>query len=226
MNTAFCRSRLEIRHGLVAVFCLIGHALLIKTAIWSAGTPETAKEYPPTAHMASTDGDEALQLIVLDDQTPSDRNQPKFSLPKPPDVDIRKALAQPVVLLIDPDVPREKEATVAEAGQLSKMYGRYLGQIEARVGRAWRRPRTPIGDSLFSCRTQITQDRSGHVLEVMLVQCNGDPHWQESLVKAIDAASPLPAPPDRAVFTDVVTMAFSAAPYSKDSVADEYESAR
>jgi TonB C terminal len=191
--------------------------------MWSAGTPETAKEYPPTVHMASDAGDEALQLIVLDDQMPSDQSLPKFSIPDPPRIKVKQTLAQPVVLLVDPDMPREKEATVAEVGQLSKMYGRYLGQIEARVGRAWRRPRTPIGAPTFSCRTQIKQDKRGSVLEVMLVQCNGDSRWQDSLVKAIDAASPLPAPPDPAVFTSLITMAFSAEPYSQNSTADEYE---
>jgi hypothetical protein len=48
------------------------------------------------------------------------------------------------------------------------MLGRYIGQITARIQRAWIRPRTPIGSDLFACRVRIIQDRSGGVTEVEL----------------------------------------------------------
>jgi hypothetical protein len=103
------------------------------------------------------------------------------------------------------------------------MFGRYVGQISARVQRAWLRPRTPMGASSFACRVQILQDRVGNVQEVTLQQCNGDLHWQASLVQAIQSASPLPAPPDPAVFSNLLTMEFDSDQYRAGGHAEGFE---
>jgi hypothetical protein len=82
----------------------------------------------------------------------------------------------------------------------SLMAGRYVGQITARIERAWIRPRTPVSGSAFVCRVRIVQDPHGAVQEIELIRCNGDTRWQASLVQAIQSASPLPAPPDPDVY--------------------------
>ena len=43
------------------------------------------------------------------------------------------------------------------------LYGRYVGQIRARIERAWLRPCSLIGASSFTCVVQIVQDRVGTV---------------------------------------------------------------
>lgn len=93
------------------------------------------------------------------------------------------------------------------------LYGRYMGQISARTRRAWNRPRTPLNDRHFTCQVLIRQSPSGTVETVELVSCNGDLRWQLSLVQGIQAASPLPAPPDPAVFVSAVTLEFESEPY-------------
>jgi len=103
------------------------------------------------------------------------------------------------------------------------MYGRYLGQIHARIDRAWRRPRTAIGAPLFQCQVQLDQDSLGRIEQVTLLECNGDAPWQLSLVHAIEAASPLPAPPTPAVFAHHVLIAFRAAAYVSGADAELYE---
>ncbi len=103
------------------------------------------------------------------------------------------------------------------------MAGRYIGQINARIDRAWMRPRTPIGAPTFSCRVRIAQDHTGQVLAVTLERCNGDARWRRSLVRAIELASPLPAPPDPAVFAPIVHMSFEALAYRPGAPAGEYE---
>jgi hypothetical protein len=103
------------------------------------------------------------------------------------------------------------------------MVGRYVGQITARVQRAWIRPRTPLASDLFVCRVRITQDRSGSVMEVELARCDGDVRWQTSLVAAIQSASPLPAPPDPDVFSRTLTIEFSAEPFSPGKDAEGFE---
>jgi hypothetical protein len=106
---------------------------------------------------------------------------------------------------------------------LGAMYGRYVGQIRARVDRAWLRPRTAIGAPLFQCLVQVDQDSQGRVEDVTLVRCNGDDRWRLSLVHAIEAASPLPAAPNPAVFAPHVLLEFRAMAYSSGVQAALYE---
>jgi hypothetical protein len=105
------------------------------------------------------------------------------------------------------------------------MFGRYVGQINARVQRAWIRPRTTIDSGVFSCSARIVQDRRGNVLEVELGACNGDVRWQTSLALAIQSASPLPAPPDQSVFSDTLTLNFYALPFVSGGVSEGFEPA-
>jgi hypothetical protein len=120
------------------------------------------------------------------------------------------------------------------------LFGRYTGQLDARIERSWRRPRTPIdpnpeasintasknsvnAPAEFKCQVRILQDLRGNVQEVQMIACNGSAAWQHSLVMAILAASPLPAPPNPAVFTAVLTMTFSAVEFTTGSADDDYE---
>jgi hypothetical protein len=106
------------------------------------------------------------------------------------------------------------------------MFGRYVGQIDARIQRAWLRPRTSIVSGSFFCRVRIAQERSGHVQEIEILKCNDDPSWQLSLVHAIQSASPLPAPPDPGVFRPMLTLEFSSPPYSPGEDAAGFEPER
>jgi hypothetical protein len=66
----------------------------------------------------------------------------------------------------------DKTAPPEAAGdqrQHALLYGRYLGQIQARIDRAWVRPRTEISAPRFSCRTRIEQDPQGGVVDIRLV---------------------------------------------------------
>ena len=166
-----------------------------------------------------------MQWIALDPQALADTSRPKPNLPSShlQRVDVPKVLAEFAVLTPDIDLPPTPDATVADAERLSKMYGRYVGQISSRIERAWMRPRTPIGAPSFSCQVRIIQDTMGNVMEVTLVKCNGDVRWQLSLVQAIQSASPLPAPPDPDVFSRTVHLAFSSEAYSPQSAIDGYE---
>ncbi len=119
------------------------------------------------------------------------------------------------------------------AGQ-AHLFGIYSGQIQARIDRVWRRPRTPVneyrtqrqgslGEEPFQCQVRIIQDNQGNVQEILLLQCNGSAAWQRSLVIAIQQASPLPAPPSPTVFTNTLTMTFTGFEYRPDSSVDDYE---
>ena len=115
------------------------------------------------------------------------------------------------------ELPTETEAESA-AGNTptqdpgkSRLYGLYVGQINARIERAWSLPRESAG-ATFVCSVRVDQEKDGSVESVTLEECNGDTRWQSSLVHAIEAASPLPAPPDDSVFARTIRLRFEAQP--------------
>lgn len=120
---------------------------------------------------------------------------------------------------------QSEDASIGEREAKAALFGRYVGQIEARIERAWMRPRTAIGTDLFECRVQVQQSDRGVVQEVTLKECNGDPRWQVSLVNAIQSASPLPAPPDPGVFAGSVQLSFSSIAFSPDRTDQGFEPA-
>jgi hypothetical protein len=124
------------------------------------------------------------------------------------------------VLVEDSELPEAAGDTEGHA----LMYGRYLGQVSARIERAWLRPRVPLDTQRFECQTNIEQDRLGRVLSVELRHCDADARWQRSLVAAIERSSPLPAPPVPSVFSNTLILNFSASAYQVgNSVESEYE---
>ena len=123
------------------------------------------------------------------------------------------------------DINAAKPKDAEDHSSLGEISGRYVGQIQARIERAWLRPRTAIGAPIFQCQVQVDQDGAGRVGEVTLLECNGDARWRLSLVRAITAASPLPAPPDPKVFARHVVLEFRAMAYSPAAEAELYEPA-
>jgi colicin import membrane protein len=71
-------------------------------------------------------------------------------------------------------------------------------QIQARIQRAWLRP--PSARTGIDCIVYVTQVPGGEVVNVRLGQCNGDAAVRESIQAAAYRASPLPPPPDPALF--------------------------
>jgi hypothetical protein len=118
----------------------------------------------------------------------------------------------------------------------AQLLGIYSRQIQARVERAWRRPRSAVNDAsvpsmvrsaqeYFRCQVQIVQDATGNVQEILLPNCNGSLAWQRSLVLAIQQSSPLPAPPSPTVFSHAVSLTFVGYAYVAGSSEEDYESA-
>lgn len=138
--------------------------------------------------------------------------------------------------IIDADAQQEPESESASVR--AQMFGRYRGQISARINRVWRRPRTsleeareglppswvrPSSGERFHCQARISQGAAGEVQEIELIGCNGTVAWQQSLARAIQAASPLPAPPIPSVFSTVITLAFESDLFSPSASAEGFE---
>ncbi|HEV2271278.1 MAG TPA: TonB C-terminal domain-containing protein [Steroidobacteraceae bacterium] len=217
-------SRLRLEHRTLTSFAaalivLAVHIGLIAPAVWAGGTSRQRQEQ-------GFRGDTALQWVVLDD---SPRAVPvtAASLPFSGLVAVGAPDISPPLPAVSPPVPssKDQDAQSDEHSSLGALYGRYVGQIRARVDRAWKRPRTAIGSPIFQCQVQIDQDFLGRVGQITLLQCNGDAPWRLSVVHAIEAASPLPAPPDPAVFARHVILELRAMAYSSGMPAGLYEAA-
>jgi hypothetical protein len=144
-----------------------------------------------------------------------------------PEIDI------PAETLTQDPEPTITLASGDPAGQ-ARLFGIYSGQIQARIERIWRRPRTPVeehrkpspsnaSEEAFRCQAQIIQDATGTVQEILLPRCNGSAAWQRSLVVAIQQASPLPAPPSPSAFSSAMSLTFTGIEFSPGSSPDGYE---
>lgn len=218
-----------------ALITVLAHVLLIRSAIWSA-THASTRPTPQVQGAGSiglvTDREPVMTLILIDEPqvthekdlmaddemasrgfAPVDRLLTILSPDAAPAVDVDEQVSP------DMDVPAATDSAALRA----VLFGRYVGQIDARVERAWMRPRTAIGAKRFECQVLVKQDHAGNVQETTLQHCNGDDRWQLSMVQAIQSASPLPAPPDPKVFTQALTLTFTSEAFAPGGSTEGFE---
>jgi colicin import membrane protein len=82
----------------------------------------------------------------------------------------------------------------------------WRSQITAKITRAWLRP--PTARAGLECDLYVTQVPGGDVTQVKLGQCNGDQAVRDSIEAAVYRASPLPPPPDPALFDRSLKITF------------------
>jgi colicin import membrane protein len=96
----------------------------------------------------------------------------------------------------------EQEQIEAERErQAEALVQRYTGIIKQRVQRSWFRPRG--ARTGLSCTVQVSLLPDGTVKGVEVVESSGDEVFDRSVEKAVYRASPLPLPPDKALFETV-----------------------
>ena len=88
----------------------------------------------------------------------------------------------------------ERRDAAVGAGLLEQ----YIAQIQARVQRNRNRP--PSARPGINCVVHVTQVPGGEVVGVRVGECNGDDSVRASIEAAVIKASPLPEPPDPALF--------------------------
>jgi colicin import membrane protein len=89
----------------------------------------------------------------------------------------------------------EEHVSAVEA---SPARAQYIARLAARIQNAWIKP--PSARAGLDCIVNITQSPGGEVLSAHVSQCNGDAAARQSIENAVYRASPLPAPPDPALF--------------------------
>jgi hypothetical protein len=216
--------------GALGTFAL--HLLLLTPYLLGSGH-EVDKH--PTDEGAPSSGVPAMTVLFINtDDAPNDaienqdvaKQTALLSQILVPVGDIKKSLRE-VDFAVEPDAEdsSKEDSRNAPGDQQGRaaLFGSYLGQVTARISRAWLRPRTAIGAQTFSCWVQVDQDPHGKVLEITLKSCNGTIPWQISLVHAIESSSPLPAPPDPSVFTQSLTFEMSSQPFDPLRPVDGFE---
>ena len=221
--------------GMLASLAL--HALLLSPALLDAWAHAKDRLAHRAGHLSSParNDDTPMTVTFLDESDDAIKAGYPIERPVPLGATTDKLLIpvafsapQPTPAVDLSSVDVQTSAATANSGEsdpgLAIMLGRYVGQIRARIDRAWIRPRAPITSGQFQCRARIRQDATGNVLEIELEACNESPAWQLSLVHAIQSASPLPAPPDQDVFSEVLTLEFSATTFSPGGDPEGFES--
>ena len=89
----------------------------------------------------------------------------------------------------------EEHVSAVEAGPAR---AQYIARLAARIQNAWIKP--PSARAGLDCVVNITQIAGGEVTSAHVSQCNGDAAARQSIENAVYRASPLPAPPDPALF--------------------------
>ncbi|MGO9803909.1 MAG: cell envelope integrity protein TolA [Steroidobacteraceae bacterium] len=78
--------------------------------------------------------------------------------------------------------------------------------IAAKITHAWLRP--PTARVGIDCVLNVTQVPGGEVTQVSIGECNGDQAVRDSIEAAVYRASPLPPPPDPALFDRTLKIRF------------------
>lgn len=207
-------------------FTALLHGVLLGTLLLGTQGRPKAKAMPLSEGASASANDESMEmvsmLVLLNEHSitpPGQQDDSVYAMQKLAEQAARDAILlssvsqpSPPILSGSDEGADSNSPTMEATGDSSgraMLFGRYLGQVKARIERAWEIPVTALSDT-FECKVQIRQTPSGEVKEVTLQRCGDDLAWQLSLVQAIQQASPLSAPPDESVFTEIVTLSFEA----------------
>jgi len=207
------------------------HLAILTTAIWPS-SQERVRAHPPeevTAYRRQGSDEVALEWVNINESPPSS-SSPQASWPVLPQPHLTSIAPTAHLAVLAANFPDEMPGNLApsapnDGDASARVFGEYMGQINARIDRVWTRPQTPIGAASFLCQVSIEQDATGKVGEVTLEHCNGSPRWQRSLIDAIDSASPLPAPADPSVFSRSIHLTFRAEASADEVMAYQVEPA-
>ena len=89
----------------------------------------------------------------------------------------------------------EEHRSAVESGPLRDSY---IARLRNRIQSAWIKP--PSASVGLDCLVEVTQIPGGEVTGARVTQCNGDAAARQSIENAVYRASPLPEPPDPALF--------------------------
>jgi colicin import membrane protein len=147
--------------------------------------------------------------------TPVPKADKPLPAPRPAPVDERAARDQAAREARAATETREREAALkaslaaeerAAALRGSEQAASWYDALRAHIERQWRRPATArVG---IRCVVLVDQVPGGEVVNARISECNGDDAVRQSIEAAVFRASPLPAPPDPALFERRLELVF------------------
>lgn len=188
-----------------------------------APPPEAVGPPPPTAEelarrdaqqkeaeQAAADKAQAEKQRLEDQQAQERAAQEKAAQAKQAE-EKRKAEAQRQADAQDKSEREDLKRSLAaeqrvDTAASSSALASWRSQITAKITRAWLRP--PTARQGLECNLYVTQVPGGEVTEVRVGECNGDQAVRESIEAAVYRASPLPPPPDPALFDRSLKITF------------------
>ncbi|WXT99712.1 MAG: hypothetical protein Ctma_0416 [Catillopecten margaritatus gill symbiont] len=104
----------------------------------------------------------------------------------------------------------DRERKTAQEGVMKELRANYIKQIASKVRGQWRYQGAKDN---WGCEVYITQNTGGNVQQVDLKSCNIDDKskvksFKNSIKRAVNKASPLPAAPDKSVFDHKIIFHF------------------
>jgi colicin import membrane protein len=122
--------------------------------------------------------------------------------------DARKAAEEKAQLARDAELRRSLEdEDRASRARSSEEANRWYAQIIARIERAWIKP--PSAQAGIECIVSVTQVQGGEVTAVRVDSCTGGGEaMSQSVEAAVYRASPLPSPPNPALFERTLILTF------------------
>lgn len=97
----------------------------------------------------------------------------------------------------------EEHVSAVEA---SPLRDRYIAMLRNKIQSAWIKP--PSATAGIDCVVEVTQVPGGEVTGARVTQCNGDAAVRQSIENAVYRATPLPDPPDPALFERNLSLRF------------------
>ena len=170
----------------------LAHAALLG-ALLTPTMPSLLREGAAAPGRAGGDFRSEVALIEIEPESPQVTSPQPFTVP----THVAVQAVETPTLLLDALEPTAEE----------KWRGIYLGQVRARIERAWESAanRGSTRDTA-GCEVRVTQDRRGRVLDVAFGDCRVPSSERESLVRTIRGAAPLPAPPADSPFSSQVAL--------------------
>lgn len=226
------------RHAGINVICAAGavviHALLLSPMVLGTGGHKKPRsgDTPGPGASAIVSSAEYLTLVLISESQPMSSHELDLA-----DLASRGIVRNDqAVRILSPDpnpafdaaaeedleqTSQSADQSTGDARERAELFERYLRQVYSRIERAWIQPaRFHVdGDEAFDCSVRILQDANGKVREIMLIECDDGIDWQQSLVAAIQQASPLPAPPHPSVFTSALMLQLQGRPRAAVGVA-------
>ena len=127
---------------------------------------------------------------------PEPKSDPKPTIPDIEEPSLEEMLAEEELEMAKPTEPsaQESQEAASNADQSDVEVASHSDAIRAAVKQRWRIPGTYRGRNDLKTTVRIRTIPGGEVLNVSVVSSSGYPQFDDSVIKAVELASPLPVP--------------------------------